>query len=49
MRDALEELDGAVGTVESSLAENQGLVKGNVSGLEERVDGLMRKLEELSR
>jgi nuclear migration protein JNM1 len=49
MREALEELNGAVKTVESSLDENQSLVKGNVSGLEERVDGLLRRLEELSR
>lgn len=49
MREALEELDGAVKTVESSLVENQGLVKGNVSGLEERVEGLLRRLDELSR
>jgi nuclear migration protein JNM1 len=49
MREALEELNGAVKTVEGSLDENQGLVKGNVSGLEERVEGLLRRLEELSR
>lgn len=49
MREALEELNGAVKTVEGSLDENQGLVKGNVSGLEERVEGLLRRLDELSR
>ncbi|KIM92067.1 hypothetical protein PILCRDRAFT_195 [Piloderma croceum F 1598] len=49
MREALEELNGAVKTVERSLDENQGLVKGNVGGLEERIDGLLRRLEVLSR
>ncbi|KZP34195.1 hypothetical protein FIBSPDRAFT_809236 [Athelia psychrophila] len=49
MREALTELDEAVETVEESLEENQGLVKGNVSGLEERVDGLLRRLEEMSK
>jgi nuclear migration protein JNM1 len=49
MREALEQLDGAVKTVEASLDENQGLVKGNVGGLDERVEGLLRRLEELGR
>lgn len=43
------ELDGAVSTVEKSLDENRGLVRGNVSGLEGRVDALLRRLEELGR
>ncbi|KDQ57732.1 hypothetical protein JAAARDRAFT_47592 [Jaapia argillacea MUCL 33604] len=47
VREALEELGKAVGTVEKSLDENRGLVKGNVTGLEERVDGLLQRLEEL--
>lgn len=49
MREALTELDEAVGTVEASLEENQGLVKGNVSGLEERVENLLKKIDEMSR
>ena len=49
MREALTELDGAVKTVESSLDANQDVVKGNVSGLEDRVDSLLRRLEDLSR
>ena len=48
MREALTELDGAVKTVESSLDANQSVVKGNVSGLEDRVDNLLRRLEGLS-
>lgn len=47
MREALTELDEAVGTVEESLEENQGLVKGNISGLEERVEALLRRIEEM--
>lgn len=49
MHEALMELDGAVSTVEKSLDENRGLVRGNVSGLEGRVDALLRRLEELGR
>ncbi|KAG6862301.1 hypothetical protein C0995_015999 [Termitomyces sp. Mi166 len=49
MREALTELDGAVSRVEKSLEENRGVVRGNVSGLESRVDSLLNRLEELSR
>ncbi|GLB37245.1 putative dynamitin [Lyophyllum shimeji] len=49
MHEALTELEGAVKTVESSLDENRTVVKGNVAGLESRVDSLLGRLEELSR
>ncbi|TFK54017.1 hypothetical protein OE88DRAFT_1805838 [Heliocybe sulcata] len=49
VREALEDLSKAVTTVEKSLEDNRGTVKGNVKGLEDRVEGLVRRLEELSR
>ncbi|EPQ57687.1 hypothetical protein GLOTRDRAFT_127917 [Gloeophyllum trabeum ATCC 11539] len=49
VREALEDLSKAVTTVEKSLEENRGTVKGNVQGLEDRVEGLVSRLEELSR
>jgi nuclear migration protein JNM1 len=48
MHEALEELKGAVSTVEASLEENRGLVKGNVTGLEGRVEVLLTRVEALS-
>lgn len=47
MREALNELKEAVETVETSLEDNRGVVKGNVGGLETRVDSLLGRLEEL--
>lgn len=49
MHETLTELDGAVSRVEKSLEENRGVVRGNVSGLESRVDSLLNRIEELSR
>ncbi|KAG6891746.1 hypothetical protein C0992_006167 [Termitomyces sp. T32_za158] len=49
MHETLAELDGAVSRVEKSLEENRGVVRGNVSGLESRVDSLLNRIEELSR
>jgi nuclear migration protein JNM1 len=49
MHEALEELNGAVRTVEDSLGENSRLVKGNVAGLEARVEGLLSRVEQLGR
>jgi len=46
---ALLELEKTVQTVESSLNENREVVKNNVSGLEERVDSLLGRLEDLHR
>lgn len=48
-RESLKELDGAVESVAKSLEENRKVVGGNVAGLEERVEGLLRRLDELSR
>ncbi|KIK39224.1 hypothetical protein CY34DRAFT_808523 [Suillus luteus UH-Slu-Lm8-n1] len=48
-RDALEALKNAVGDVEMSLEANKGTVAGNVQGLEERVDRVLTRLEELSK
>jgi nuclear migration protein JNM1 len=47
-RDALEALKNAVGDVETSLEANKGTVAGNVQGLEDRVDRVLTRLEELS-
>ncbi|KAG2113920.1 Dynamitin-domain-containing protein [Suillus discolor] len=47
-RDALEALKSAVGDVETSLEANKGTVAGNVQGLEDRVDRVLTRLEELS-
>lgn len=49
MREALGELEGAIKTIEKSLEENRGVVKGNVGGLEARIDTLVKRVEELSR
>lgn len=48
-RDALEALKSAVGDVETSLEANKGTVAGNVQGLEDRVDRVLTRLEELSK
>ncbi|TFK44577.1 Dynamitin-domain-containing protein [Crucibulum laeve] len=49
MRESLLELEDAVQKVEKSLDENRSVVKGNVAGLEGRVDALLGRLEELGR
>jgi nuclear migration protein JNM1 len=49
MREALGELESAVKTIEKSLEENRGVVKGNVNGLEGRVDTLLKRVDELGR
>ena len=49
IRSTLLQLQEAVHTVETSLDENREVVKNNVKGLEERVNGLLSRLEELSR
>ena len=46
-REALDALDQAVEGVEGSLAENGRLVKGNVTGLEERIGVLTKRLDAL--
>lgn len=48
-KDALEALKSAVGDVETSLEANKGTVAGNVQGLEDRVDRVLTRLEELSK
>ncbi|KAG2153805.1 Dynamitin-domain-containing protein [Suillus clintonianus] len=48
-REALEALKNAVGDVETSLEANKGTVAGNVQGLEDRVDRVLIRLEELSK
>ncbi|KAG1865852.1 hypothetical protein DFJ58DRAFT_770518 [Suillus subalutaceus] len=48
-RDALEALKIAIGDVEVSLEANKGTVAGNVQGLEDRVDRVLTRLEELSK
>lgn len=48
-RDALEALKSAVGDVEASLEANKETVAGNVQGLEDRVDRVLTRLEELSK
>ncbi|KAG5646285.1 hypothetical protein DXG03_003881 [Asterophora parasitica] len=49
IHEALTEFESAVTTVETSLDENRDVVKGNVAGLEGRVDSLLSRLEELNR
>ena len=44
---ALEDLQKAVEGVENSLAENEKLVKGNVRELEDRIDGLGRRVDDI--
>ena len=46
-RAALEDLQKAVEGVEKSLAENEKLVKGNVRELEDRIDGLGRRVDDM--
>ena len=46
-RAALEDLQNAVEGVEKSLAENEKLVKGNVRELEDRIDGLGRRVDDM--
>ena len=48
-REALEALKSAVGGVEASLEANRGTVARNVEGLEDRVDRVLTRLEELSK
>ncbi|KAF8891703.1 Dynamitin-domain-containing protein [Infundibulicybe gibba] len=48
-RQTLNELDEAIQTVEKSLEDNRTVVRGNVGGLESRVDQLLNRLEEISR
>lgn len=45
LKEALNVLEAAVKDVEESMAENRNLVRGNIEGLEKRVDGLLRRLE----
>ncbi|KAH7923924.1 hypothetical protein BV22DRAFT_1091858 [Leucogyrophana mollusca] len=47
--EALEALKGAVTSVENSLEANRGTVADNVKGLEQRVEGVLSRLEDLSR
>jgi nuclear migration protein JNM1 len=47
--EALNELEGAVETVEKNLEDNRGVVRGNVASLDSRVEALLARLEELSR
>jgi nuclear migration protein JNM1 len=46
-REALDALNQAIEGVEGSLAENGQVVRGNVTGLEERIDALTKRLESL--
>ena len=46
-REALDALTQAVEGVEGSLAENGRVVKGNVTGLEERIEALTQRLDAL--
>lgn len=48
-REALEALKSVVGDVEASLEANRGTVARNVQGLEDRVDRVLIRLEELSK
>jgi len=47
-RDSLLEISNALEGVEKSLEENKGVVKGNVGALEERVEGLLRRIDDTS-
>ena len=47
MRAALEDIGRTVAGVEKSLAENEGVVKGNVRELEERIDGFGKRVEDI--
>ncbi|KAJ2913253.1 hypothetical protein MD484_g7181, partial [Candolleomyces efflorescens] len=46
---ALQELQKAVETVEGSLESNKNVVKGNVQGLDGRVNDLLKRLEDVRR
>ena len=45
MRAALEDIGRTVAGVEKCLAENEGVVKGNIRGLEEKIEDLGRRVE----
>jgi nuclear migration protein JNM1 len=47
LRETLGDLERAVGTVEASLKENGDVVKTNVTGLEERIQALSDRLDNL--
>ena len=47
MRAALEDIGRTVAGVEKSLAENEGVVKRNVRGLEEKIEDLGRRVENI--
>ncbi|KAI0633740.1 hypothetical protein C8Q77DRAFT_1260724 [Trametes polyzona] len=47
VRGALEELQRAVKGVEKSLTENENLVKGNVRELEDRIESVGRRMDDL--
>ncbi|KAF9007986.1 hypothetical protein BDQ17DRAFT_1350367 [Cyathus striatus] len=49
MRDALQQLQGAVDAVEKSLDDNRSVVKSNVAGLDQRVSQMLSRLEDLGR
>lgn len=48
-REALEALNGAVADVEASLEANRTTVAGNVSSLEDRVEKVLTRLEEVAK
>ncbi|KAG8213793.1 amino acid permease-domain-containing protein [Butyriboletus roseoflavus] len=48
-REALEALNGAVANVEGSLEANRTTVAGNVSSLEDRVERVLNRLEEVTK
>lgn len=48
-REALEALDGAVANVEASLEANRSTVAGNVNSLEDRVERVLSRLEEVAK
>ncbi|KIY44567.1 hypothetical protein FISHEDRAFT_51219 [Fistulina hepatica ATCC 64428] len=48
-RAALRELEAAVSGIEEGLKENRKLIRGNVTGLEARVDGVVKRLDVLGR
>ncbi|KIL68934.1 hypothetical protein M378DRAFT_158085 [Amanita muscaria Koide BX008] len=47
-RDSLQELQHALDQVEASISENRDVVKDNVTGLEKRIDELMRRLDSVT-
>ena len=48
-KEALEALNGAVADVEASLEANRSTVAGNVSSLEDRVEKVLNRLEEVAK